>query len=246
MAGDLEQEAEGFALQLMERLARVLPSGDLGFTCEAIRKPDGTTRMAVASAQPGGLVLTIDRIPRLQLEVDFNLIHSPESEKLTVVRSTFLARSHDTPRPLFTFDYVRDAGSQVPAAHYNFHFEHGEITAELLAAGAQKRGKIHRRKLEQGKPPLLRDVHFPVGGHRFRPCLEDVLEMLILEFGIDVRPTAGTAIREGRARWRAIQTRAATTDDPASALEALRELGFEITPPHMGNVSTRLDRVEAL
>lgn len=73
------------------------------------------------------------------------------------------------------------------------------------------------------------DVHIPVGGSRFRPCLEDVLEMLIKEFGIDHADHGWrTALAEGRARWRKYQLMAAITDDPSTAVAKLRELGHSV------------------
>jgi hypothetical protein len=34
----------------------------------------------------------------------------------------------------------------------------------------------------------MSDLHFPVGGSRFRPSLEDVLDMLVRELGVDHEP----------------------------------------------------------
>ena len=33
--------------------------------------------------------------------------------------------------------------------------------------------------------PQFSDLHIPLGGPRYRPCLEDLLEFLIVEFGLD-------------------------------------------------------------
>lgn len=68
-------------------------------------------------------------------------------------------------------------------------------------------------------------------GIAFRPCLEDVLQMLILEFGLDTKPDWLAAVEKGRARWRDIQLRAAVRDAPESAAEDLRGLGYEVIPP---------------
>ncbi|NDK32452.1 hypothetical protein [Nesterenkonia haasae] len=65
-------------------------------------------------------------------------------------------------------------------------------------------------------------VHLPVGGHRFRPTLEDVLEMLINDFGIDhKKDSARRAIRDGRRNFRLGQVSAAATDAPLVAQEAI-------------------------
>lgn len=246
MEDALREEANRFALALMERLARVLPSGNLGFTSEATRTKDGRVLMTVASAHKGGIVMTIDEVPRLQLQIDIKLVISPNSLRATVYGSTFLVRAYDEPRPLFTVDYVRTAQANAPAAHYNFHFENDAIVTELMDAGRKKRGKHYRKAAQAGKQLQLRAVHFPVGGHRFRPCLEDVLDMLRLEFGIDVREdTAPSAIAEGRADFREMQLRAAVSDHPEAAAEELRAHGYIVEPPPQLK-PLRLDRLHAI
>ncbi|MGH4025484.1 MAG: hypothetical protein ACRDRV_12995 [Pseudonocardiaceae bacterium] len=51
-------------------------------------------------------------------------------------------------------------------------------------------------------PGVLSALHFPVGGARIRPCLEDFLHFLAHEFQIDVLPNAPAILAEGRERWR--------------------------------------------
>lgn len=241
----LEVEAHEFAVQLMLRLSRILPTGHLGFTADAIQTADGSARIAIASTYAGGIPLTIEQRDALQLVVEYKLMMSPYSKKATVLGSSFLVRPYGEGRPMFTVDYVRDAHSNTPAAHYNLHFEHGPIEAELLQAGAVRRGKIHRKGAAAGKAPRLADLHFPVGGHRFRLCLEDVIEMLWIEFGIDVKTTAAAALHEGRESWRAMQTRAAVSDDPESAAAELRKLGYTVDAPTAPR-PRRMDRVRAI
>ncbi|WP_285363967.1 hypothetical protein [Microbacterium sp. LMC-P-041] len=244
-ASPLEDEAYEFAVQLMLRLSEILPTGHLGFTADASTEPDGSARIAIASVFAGGIPLTIEERPALQLEVDYKLMMSPNSSRATVVGSTFLVRPFEVGRPLFTVDYVRDARSNTPAAHYNLHFEHGSIGAELLRTGATRRGKIHQKGVRAGRAPRLADLHFPTGGHRFRLCLEDIVEMLWIEFGIDVKSTAKAAICEGRERWRTMQLRAAVSDDPRSAADELRALGYVVEDPAISR-SRRVDRIHAI
>lgn len=241
---ELRHLAHEFAVNLMLRLGDVLPSGDLGLTCEAATSR-GESRMAIGTSMPGGIVLTIEGEPRLQLQIDYKLTMSRTSQRLAVESSTYLVRPFGVPRPLFSVDYVRNAGSNIPAAHYNFHFEHAEVAKQLLEAGRRRRGKIHRREGGRGRSPQLADVHFPVGGHRFRPCLEDVLELLWVEFGVDTRPGAQGAIHEGRMEWRSKQLSAAVADDPIVAAAELRRLGFTVEAPAR-DLSARFDRVSAL
>lgn len=69
--------------------------------------------------------------------------------------------------------------------------------------------------------------------------------MLWIEFGIDVKPSAAKAIRDGRRSWRAMQIRAAVSDDPESAAAELIRLGYAVTPPAPA-LACRLDRVQAI
>ena len=74
----------------------------------------------------------------------------------------------------------------------------------------------------------MSDLHFPVGGTRFRPCLEDVLDMLVRELGVDHADAWRTALTDGRERWRRMQTAAVVRDAPVEAIAALTALGYDI------------------
>ncbi|MFC0247381.1 hypothetical protein ACFFIO_02585 [Citricoccus parietis] len=94
---------------------------------------------------------------------------------------------------------------------------------------------------------MMQELHFPMGGHRFRPALEDVLEMLIDEFGIDNDQNAREALKRGRLVWRQTQTKSAVRDDPESAVEVLRGLGYDVTWRGQGSEpESRVDRLQAL
>lgn len=95
----------------------------------------------------------------------------------------------------------------------------------VRAGKATKRGS---RRASDTNVPAMSELHFPVGGHRFRPSLEDILEMLIDEFGIDHHREARSALQAGREAWRRIQTRVAVRDDPESAIDALKALGHDV------------------
>jgi hypothetical protein len=77
--------------------------------------------------------------------------------------------------------------------------------------------------------PAMRELHFPVGGPRFRPCLEDVLELLVVEFGVDCSDEGREALRRGRVTWRTLQLATAVRDSPDIAVGTLRELGYTVT-----------------
>ena len=137
--------------------------------------------------------------------------------------------------PLVRYDFMEEVKSRIPAAHVQFHAPHPGLEEAMRNGGtATNRGKGVQRAMGKGKFPDAADLHFPVGGRRFRPSLEDLLEMLIVEFGITGVPGWQTAIEESRATYRAMQLRAAVLDAPSEAVGALRNAGYEITWPGPG------------
>ena len=88
-------------------------------------------------------------------------------------------------------------------------------------------------------------IHFPTGGHRFRPTLEDVLQMIEEEFGAKPGPTWRQVLRTNRVQWRRHQTGAAVRDCPSEAVRVLQELGYGVTPPAEGPVQDRDERLAA-
>lgn len=163
-----------------------------------------------------------------------------------ILSSTFKVNVKDSKIPLFTTDYVRDAGTGVPSAHLNVHADRDDTVMAMIQAGRVKRGKSRTRRMERGIQPRLGDVHFPLGGHRFRPCVEDVLEMLILEFGIDCHPNYVAALAAGRKRFRQTQLAAAVSDDPETAARKLESLGYEFLRRPDPLPTARDDRLAAL
>ncbi|WP_295627423.1 hypothetical protein [uncultured Corynebacterium sp.] len=135
----------------------------------------------------------------------------------TVLYSTFQIRAAG--KPAIRFEYERDK-SNVPAAHIHVHGVGG-----LLSPGLMKNGK-------KGSPNGdWQNLHLPVGGHRFRPSLEDFLYFVIDECGFRGRAGWENTLLESRESWLDKQCSAATRDAPDVAAEALRDLGYEVTPP---------------
>lgn len=148
--------------------------------------------------------------------------------------STFLATdqadSHlhyaGIPDPLIRFEYVRNS-KEPPGAHIQVHAHRDEMAYLLrLADAGRPRQGLRRRKL-----PRLSEIHFPVGGHRMRPALEDVLLFMKREFAITTAPGWRAVIDERLRNWREIQLMSAVRDAPEAAAEALRALGYTVQPP---------------
>jgi hypothetical protein len=112
----------------------------------------------------------------------------------------------------------------VPMAHWHVHADRGALS-HLLARAHAIRPELVK------KPHDLSSLHLPVGGERFRPCLEDFLEFLIRECGIDAITGWETAVREGRERWRQRQFRSTVRDLQNDAADVLRTHGWSVIAP---------------
>jgi hypothetical protein len=75
----------------------------------------------------------------------------------------------------------------------------------------------------------MSERHFPLGGPRFRPCLEDILEMFAVELRVDCSAEGREALRRGRVSWRSLQLATAVRDSPEVAVSTLRDLGYTVS-----------------
>ncbi|MEV5606412.1 hypothetical protein AB0L33_33775 [Streptomyces sp. NPDC052299] len=128
--------------------------------------------------------------------------------------------------PLVRFEYVRSS-NEPPGAHLHVHAHRDEMAYLLRLAdkGRPKQG------LKRNRLPRLAEMHLPVGGHRMRPSLEDVLLFLKREFAIDTAPGWEAVIDEHLRKWRLMQLKAAVRDAPDSAARVLRALGYTVVEP---------------
>lgn len=195
----------------------------------AIVSTDRTVEATIRQQDRRGISLTHNNgVPLLRLEVNLYLDPDHRGDFLKVVRSQFRVFPEGGRLPVFRYEYEAELeGRWQPAAHVQFHGDHPDL-AQLMADA----GKSVSRSTAKGQAmPNITDIHFPVGGSRFRPCLEDVLEMLIHEFSLDTkpdRPTVLAALADGRVRWRNRQLRTAIRDDARTAADQLRVLGYRV------------------
>ncbi|SNV77660.1 Uncharacterised protein [Corynebacterium imitans] len=157
---------------------------------------------------------------RLHLRCVFRLCTDSTGEYLAVEGSTFKVEFKALSRfvPIVRFEYDRSAWNK-PASHFQFHAD--SVALGLLLARA---GKYDTAAQQQ-------DIHFPMGGHRFRVCLEDVIELLIREFGAE--PLAGweERVQSGRDTFYKAQTETVIMRNLPTAVDLLRQQGFEIRKP---------------
>jgi hypothetical protein len=206
---DLQTQAAAFADRTSEVLNRTVTNG---IRVRAVLEFGGARGWVgygidkATLAPPRGIPLTISAAPpQCYLNVAHTLVQ--EDGYLVAARSTFgLYLDEELEQNVLHYDYVRDPGNEYPPAH-------------LQVSGASPAFDSLCDRL--GVATELGRLHFPVGGKRFRPCLEDVIEMLIVEGLVSGRDGWSDAVEEHRSRFHRIQLMAAVRRDPEAAREEL-------------------------
>jgi hypothetical protein len=132
-----------------------------------------------------------------------------------------------------------------PEAEYEFfHYDYERGKDHYTEAHLQVEGvNSHLEQLLEGcgrTRTALSKLHLPVGGKRFRPALEDVLEFLIDEGIVDAKPYARDVLERERTEFRRLQLKAAIRRDPDTAAAALRGLGYGVTEPEDADSGARV------
>jgi hypothetical protein len=71
---------------------------------------------------------------------------------------------------------------------YQREKEHGYPEAHLQICASSSSWEEAGKRLGTGDVRLLPKLHLPVGGRRFRPTLEDVIEFLLVEDLVEASP----------------------------------------------------------
>ncbi|MGX9346945.1 hypothetical protein [Microbacterium sp. KNMS] len=175
------------------------------------------------SSKPATVPLFVDGEELAKLHFSFRLGVDSAGEYLKATRADFHVLSTLDSKPLARLEYQSDIHT-APIAHWQVHGERGALTHLMTHANTVRPRQVAR-------PHDMSSLHFPVGGERFRPCLEDFIEFLIRELGVDRVSGWDDAIASGRMAWRRKQLRAAVRDLPAEAADILRTLGWHVAPP---------------
>jgi hypothetical protein len=155
-----------------------------------------------------------------RLKVDVWCCLDSRGRYLAIHESTYQLIANVDRAPIIRFEYERE-GTSKPRAHLQVHAHRGALSHLLSRSG-------------HPAPHSMESLHLPVGGERFRPILEDVIEFLIVECRFTAKPHWRQPVAEGRERWRRLQTRSAVRDCPSEAADALRDLGYQVKPPQEG------------
>jgi hypothetical protein len=162
---------------------------------------------------------------------NYKLCVDSYGEHLAVENSSFTLKATLDRTPIIRWDYNRNA-NRTPASHVQMTAHRGALS-HLLS------------RLDHATPHSIESLHMPMGGDRFRPCLEDIIEFLIRDCGFRGGENWRGKLRDGRAKWRRTQTRAVVRDAPEVAATQLDQMGYKVTPPPDGHRPERMDRLSA-
>ncbi len=232
MTFDVESAALQFAQEVQDILDGVLPVPTSVPADDRIVQADtlDDIRYRVqTTARNGQVVLTKNDQPIAHLRITFQCTADAVGAYLAVERCDIGLFSVDGRLPIVRLDFRRDMHT-VPSCHWNVHAESGQAT-RILTLG----NPTH--------PGVFSKLHLPVGGPRMRPCLEDFLEFVLHEFGVDRLPNAPAVLADGRERWRRRQIATSVRDAPDEAVRVLRELGYTVAPPGSGPAAAKPDKL---
>jgi len=220
MPPDITALARGFADDLSDLLNRTVVNG------VRIQPLLSGQRVAIghklSKLNLGGeaIPLSLGRIkPRVWLHASMFYVLDHESLP-TITKSTaalYAGPQMDDQQLVVAADYSREPTNDYPAAHLHTFGAREDLDAVCL--GTQRATRS------------LRDLHLPVGGRRFRPTVEDLIEFAIVESMVEPAPGWRSALEGHRDRWFERQLRAAVRGDQDSAAHELRRLGWSVEPP---------------
>lgn len=222
---DLRAEVENFASEIAWTISGALAE-DVTLESETVQGSDRFWIRPAVGANRNRIPLRVDGEHLADLGLDIYLEVDREGAFLKTIKSKTEVHSYLDRTPLIRLEY--DSRSHTaPFAHWHIHAERGAFSHLLSRAHLVRPSQV-------AAPHKLSSLHIPVGGERFRPCFEDVLQFLIQECGVDPGPEWVEILAVGRENWRRRQTRTVVRDAPEEAARTLSSLGWAVTPPPQG------------
>ena len=220
MAKKLDAQAREFADQTSELLNKTVTDG---IRISAMDTGAGVRLMGCGvsstQARPDPIAIAHSRRKAVVYLYLFHVYDlDPENKYLMMSSSTMsLYTSPDMgdEQLIVSVDYTRDPANKYPGAHLHVAGDRDDLDSVYLGDDRKNR--------------KLRDLHLPVGGKRFRPALEDLIEFMITEEMVKPRPNWRGTLDHHRARWERIQLKAAVRRNQQDAAEQLQESGWHVS-----------------
>lgn len=165
-----------------------------------------------------GLPSISPRSAQGELKVSYRLSLDRTNYHLAVETSEFHIRLIDgsRPRPIIRYEFERHARNK-PGAHLHIHSDSVPLAISLDRNGQRSSAS------DQSK------LHYPTGGHRYRVCLEDVIQLAIAELGFRGKDKWEEHVKNGRSQFRSKQAETVIRQNHDLAAQTLRNLGYEVT-----------------
>lgn len=216
---DLRRQAKSFADELSATLNGTVTDGiRLVVVMAASGQAVIGYRLNKSDLYGADIDLTLSLSPaRLRLRLHHTLVLDESNQHLTTDKSTYTLVTADDDVAVLTYDYVRDPPNKYPEAHLHIDGDAPGLQRLLSLSGRAK------------KRPVA--LHLPVGGRRYRPSLEDLIEFCILEDLVTPRPDWQSALEASRDRFHTQQLRAAVRRKPDESASVLRDIGWTASAP---------------
>ncbi|MDE0067851.1 MAG: hypothetical protein OXN44_13395 [Acidimicrobiaceae bacterium] len=214
MRDSLQRQAQQFANDLTGLLNATVANGP---TISAVKLSDGKYRIGCGLTrsnlvQPSPISLTLTKKPPLlYLRAAHTLtLDNIDNQWLTVATTSYAIQTKPGKGQgtLFRYDYTHDVANVYPEAHFHVNAPVGEDYKKVFEARGRARDPLSA-------------LHFPVGGTQhgpggthYRPILEDIIEMLVVEKLVDAHPKWQTAVAHGREKYYETQLKAAVRRNP--------------------------------
>ena len=220
MAKKLDAQAREFADQTSELLNKTVTDG---IRISAVETLDGERIMGCGvsrtQARPDPIAIAYSRrkaVVYLYLAHLYDI--DDEKEYLTMassIMSLYTSPDMGDEQLIVSVDYTRDPANKYPGAHLHVGGVRDDLDSVYLG--------------DDRKTRKLRDLHLPVGGKRFRPALEDLIEFMVTEEMVDPRPNWRVTLDLHRAKRETLQLKAAVRRNQEAAAEALKASGWEVS-----------------
>ena len=168
---------------------------------------------------PRPIPLAVAGKARVFLYLIHTLSLDHEQRYLTATSSTLSLYTSEQMRDdelIVGLDYTRERANEFPSTHLHVAGDRSDL--DDICHGERKTRS-------------LRSLHLPVGGRRFRPTLEDMIEFVITERMVEPRDNWHSVVKESRGKWEKIQAGAVARKFQFEAAQQLKHAGWTVTPP---------------